>query len=90
MHTILRLEGANCSSCFNDVLDSLRQASGVQRVDGSMVGSSIEIDHSDDLGVCELVAIVRPHAHGIAMYANEIEMIPLEPTPTSTSCQHRR
>lgn len=86
MHTTLRIDGANCASCFNDVLDSLRQAAGVRHIDGSITESWIEIDHNDDVGLDELVDIVRPHARGIEMYANEIRMIPLNPTP----CNHHQ
>ena len=86
IHTTLRIDGANCSACFNDVLESLRQAAGVQHVTGSISESFIEIDHADDVGLDHLADIARPHAHGIEMYANEIRMVPLEPTP----CDHHR
>ena len=86
IHTTLRIDGANCSACFNDVLESLRQAAGVRHVTGSISESFIEIDHADDVGLDDLADIARPHAHGIEMYANEIRMVPLEPTP----CDHHR
>lgn len=89
MHTTLRIAGANCSACFNDVLEVLRQAAGVRHVDGSISESWIEIDHGDDVGLDELVAVVRPHAHGIEMFANEIRMIPIQPTQVPTPCDHR-
>jgi len=44
---------------------------------------------NDDIGIEELVAIVRPHAHGIEMYANEIRMIPIEPMQAPTTCEHQ-
>lgn len=90
MHTTLRIDGANCSSCFNDALDTLRQAAGVRHVDGSISESWIEIDHDDDVGLDELVNIVQPHAHGIEMYSNEIRMIPLQPTRAPTPCNHQQ
>lgn len=40
-----------------------------------------------EVGFDELAAIARAHAHGIEMYANEIRMIPLE--PTACSHEHR-
>ena len=76
MRTTLRLDCANCSSCFNEVLDHLRRGSGVQHVEGSISESWIKIDHGDDVGLEQLVEIVRPYAHGIEMYSNEIRMIP--------------
>jgi len=86
MHTTLRLDGANCSSCFNDVLHHLRQRAGVHHVDGSISGSWIAIDHGDDVTVDDLVRTVRPHAHGIEMFANEIRMIPLD--AVDAGCAH--
>lgn len=85
IQTTLRIDGANCSACFNDVLESLRQAAGVRNVKGSISESLIEIDHADDVSLDDLADIARPHAHGIEMYANEIRMVPLEPTP----CDHQ-
>lgn len=86
MHTTLCIDGANCAFCFSDVLDSLRRADGLRHVDGSISESWIEIDHNDDVGLDELVNIVRPHARGIEMYSNEIRMIPLQPT----ACTHQQ
>lgn len=90
MHTTLRIDGANCSACFNDVLDDLRHAAGVRHVDGSISESWIEIDHNHEVGLDVLVNIVRPHARGIEMYANEIQMIPLQPTQAPTPCKHQQ
>lgn len=45
MQTSLRIEGANCSACFNETLDPLTPTDGVLRVQGSFAGPCIDIDH---------------------------------------------
>ncbi len=45
MQTSLRIEGANCSACFNETLDALTPIDGVRSVQGSFAGPCIDIDH---------------------------------------------
>jgi hypothetical protein len=87
VQTTLRIEGANCSICFNEALQDLAQIDGVRAVQGSIAGPCIEIDHDDDVAVDLLTATIRDHLHGIAMYSNEIRMVPLDPLPAP--CVHQ-
>ena len=45
MQTSLRIDGANCPTCFNETLDALAHLDGVRAVHGSFAGPCIEIDH---------------------------------------------
>jgi hypothetical protein len=87
MQTTLRIDGANCSICFNEALQDLAQIDGVRALQGSIAGSCIEIDHDDDVAVEVLTATIRDHLHGIKMYSNEIHMVPLDPVPAP--CVHQ-
>ena len=49
MTTSLRIEGANCPTCFNETLDDLTRLDGVRSVHGSVAGPCIEIDHEVEL-----------------------------------------
>ncbi len=89
MHTLVRIDGANCSFCFNEALAELKRTAGVLDVHGSFSKPSIDITHDDAVDTETLISIVRNRIHGIAMYANEIRMIPLEPTTTTEPvCNH--
>ena len=88
MLTTFRIDGANCSICFNDAVDELKRTEGVFDVKGSMAGPCIDITHDDSVDADDLASIVRSHVHGVAMYANEIRMIPLEPFVTHCACGH--
>lgn len=87
MHTSLRTENANCSSCFTETLDALAELDGVRSVTGSIAGPCIEIEHDD--GVLDaIVATIRDHLHGVALFANEVQMAPIETVPLTTPCIH--
>jgi copper chaperone CopZ len=88
MRTSLRIDRANCPSCFNDTVDQLEHVDGVLAVHGSMAGGTIEIDHDDHVDLGVLVAVVRDHLHGIEMFANEVRMVPIEPSVTPQFCGH--
>jgi regulator of cell morphogenesis and NO signaling len=88
MQTTLRIDGANCPTCFNQTLDDLVRLDGVRSVHGSVAGPCIEIDHEVELEV--ITGAIRNRLHGIEMFANEIRMVPLEPMLLSTTCTHRR
>jgi regulator of cell morphogenesis and NO signaling len=88
MQTTLRIDGANCPTCFNETLDDLTRLDGVRRVQGSVAGPCIEIDHEVELEV--ITDAIRNRLHGIEMFANEIRMVPLEPVLLSTTCTHHR
>ncbi|MEO8265422.1 MAG: heavy-metal-associated domain-containing protein [Ilumatobacteraceae bacterium] len=89
MRTTLNAEGANCSFCFNAAIEDLGRIDGVRAVYGSIAESCIEIDH-DDVALDVLTSSVRVHLHGVAMFSNEIRMVPLDPVVASTPCIHRR
>ena len=89
MQTSLRIDGANCPTCFNETLDALAHLDGVRAVHGSFAGPCIEIDH-DDVIFDVLAETVRNRLHGIEMFSNEIRMVPLDPVAISTPCPHHR
>ena len=86
MQTSLRIDGANCPTCFNETLDDLANLEGVRNVHGSFAGSCIEVDH--DAVLETITGTIRRHLHGIEMYSNEILMVPLDPVTMSTTCSH--
>jgi regulator of cell morphogenesis and NO signaling len=88
MQTSLRIDGANCPTCFNETLEQLARLDGVRSVHGSFAGPCIEVDHDAPLEA--VTAAIRDHLHGIEMFANEIRMVPLEPVALSTLCSHHR
>jgi regulator of cell morphogenesis and NO signaling len=89
MQTTLRIDGANCPTCFNETLDDLARLDGVRSVHGSLAGPCIEIDHDVEVGFETIAGAVRNRLHGVEMFANEIRMVPLEPVATSTCSHHR-
>ncbi|WP_116995829.1 iron-sulfur cluster repair di-iron protein [Desertimonas flava] len=86
MQTSVRIDGANCPMCFNETLEALARVDGVRRVHGSFDGPCLEIDH--DVPLETIHRTIREHLHAVEMFANEIRMVPLEPTPLSTTCAH--
>jgi copper chaperone CopZ len=89
MQTKLRIDGANCSTCFNQTLDDLANLDGVRSVHGSVAGPCIEVDHDVDLET--LTAVIANRLHGVEMFANEVRMVPLEAVVISScACSHDR
>jgi copper chaperone CopZ len=89
MQTMLRIDGANCSTCFNQAVDDLARLDGVRHVHGSVAGPCIEVDH--DVDIETITAVIRNRLHGVEMYANEVRMVPLEPVVISScACSHDR
>jgi regulator of cell morphogenesis and NO signaling len=88
MHTSVRIDGANCPTCFNETLDALARLDGVRNVHGSFAGPCIEIDH--DIPLKAIDSTIRGRLHGVEMFANEIRMVPLEPVPLTAACAHHR
>jgi regulator of cell morphogenesis and NO signaling len=86
MQTALRIDGANCPTCFNETLDDLTRLDGVRHVQGSIAAPCIEIDHEIELEV--IIGAIRNRLHGIEMFANEIRMVPVEPVVLTTTCTH--
>ncbi|HSP29214.1 MAG TPA: iron-sulfur cluster repair di-iron protein [Ilumatobacteraceae bacterium] len=87
MQTTLRIDGANCPTCFNETLDDLARLDGVRSAHGSVAGPCIEVDH--DVALDAILDAVRNRLHGIEMFANEVRMIPLEPVAMSVTCTHQ-
>jgi regulator of cell morphogenesis and NO signaling len=88
MQTTLKIDGANCPTCFNETLDDLAELDGVRSVHGSVAGPCIEVDH--DVALDTITGAIRNRLHGVEMFANEIRMVPLEPEVLSTTCPHHR
>jgi regulator of cell morphogenesis and NO signaling len=88
MQTSLRIDGANCPTCFNETLDDLARLDGVRGVHGSLAGPCIEVDHDVELET--ITGAIRNRLHGVEMFANEVRMVPLEPVAMSTTCTHHR
>jgi hypothetical protein len=88
MRTVLNVEGADCPICFGETIDALSRIEGVRAVRGSIAGPCIEIDH-DDAEVDVLASTVRDRLHGVAMFANEVDMVPIELAVDSAPCVHR-
>jgi regulator of cell morphogenesis and NO signaling len=86
MQTTLRIDGANCPTCFNETLEDLARLDGVRSVHGSFAGPCIEVTH--DVALDAITDAIRNRLHGIEMFANEIRMVPLEPVTTSTCAHH--
>jgi regulator of cell morphogenesis and NO signaling len=87
MQTTLRIDGANCPTCFNETLEDLARLDGVRSVHGSVAGPCIEVEH--DVALEAITDAIRNRLHGIEMFANEVRMVPLEPVAMSTTCAHR-
>lgn len=88
MQTSVRIDGANCPTCFNETIGALSQLDGVRRVHGSFAGPCLEIDH--DIPLETINSTIRGRLHGVEMFANEIRMVPLEPAPLTTTCVHHQ
>lgn len=87
MRTELGVDGADCSFCWNDVIEKLGDLDGVSNVTGSITAGCIAIEH-DDIDPAALVAMVRTSLHGIAMSANEIVMSSIDPVVVISPCTH--
>jgi regulator of cell morphogenesis and NO signaling len=88
MQTSVRIDGANCPTCFNETIDALAHLDGVRRVTGSFAGPCLEIDH--DISLQTIDTTIRGRLHGVEMFANEIRMVPLEPVSVTTTCAHHQ
>ena len=88
MQTSLRIDGANCPTCFNETLEDLARLDGVRGVHGSFAGPCIEVDH--DAALETITGAIRNRLHGIEMFANEVRMVPLEPVALTTTCTHHQ
>ena len=86
MQTSVRIDGANCPTCFNETLEALAHLDGVRRVHGSLEGPCLEIDH--DLPLETINRTIRGRLHGVEMFSNEIRMVPIEPVALTTACRH--
>jgi copper chaperone CopZ len=73
MLTNLRVDGANCSLCFNDIIDRLRSVAGINHVDSSITEGCISVDHNGTTRT-DLVELIGTSLHGVTMASNEIVM----------------
>ena len=88
MQTSVRIDGANCPTCFNETIEALAHLDGVRHVHGSFAGPCLEIDH--DIPLETINSTIRGHLRGVEMFANEIRMVPLEPVALTTTCAHHQ
>jgi len=89
MQTSLRIDGANCSTCFNETLAALAAVDGIRDVHGSIAGPCIEVDH-DDIALDVILGTIRNRLHGVEMFSNETRMVALEPAEILAPCPHHR
>lgn len=87
MLTELQVQGANCPICFNEALDDVSSLDGVHSVTGSIEGPCIAVEH-DESAIEVITATIRNKLHGVDLYSNEIQMIPVEPVVLSGQCTH--
>ena len=87
MRTELRVDGANCPLCLNDLIDRLRSVDGVNSVTSSISEGCIAIDH-DSPAAADLVELIGTSLHGIALASNEIVMSTVSPVVSVLSCSH--
>ena len=87
MRTELRVDGANCPLCLNDLIDRLRSVDGVNSVTSSISEGCIAIDH-DSLAPADLVELIGTSLHGIALASNEIVMSTVSPVVSVLHCSH--
>jgi len=87
MQTNLRVDGANCPFCLNDVIDHLRRIDGITSVDSSISEGCIAIEH-DNLDVAELIDTIGRSLRGVTMAANEIVMSSIDPLVSVLRCSH--
>ena len=69
MQTSLRIDGANCPTCFNETIDALADLDGVRDVHGSLDGPCIEVDH--EIAIETITGTIRDRLHGIEMFSAE-------------------
>lgn len=87
MRTDLRVDGANCPLCLNELIDRLRSVDGVNSVNSSISEGCITIDH-DGPGRADPVELIGTSLHGIALAANEIVMSTIHPVVSVLHCAH--
>ena len=83
----MRVDGANCPLCLNDLIDRLRSVDGVNSVTSSINEGCIAIDH-DSLAPAELIDLIGASLHGIAFASNEIVMSTVGPVVSVLHCAH--
>ena len=83
----MRVDGANCPLCLNDLIDRLRSVDGVNSVTSSISEGCIAIDH-DSLTPADLVNSIGTSLHGIALASNEIVMSTVCPVVSVLHCAH--
>ena len=87
MRTELRVDGADCPLCLNDLIDRLRSVDGVNSVTSSISEGCIAIDHNS-LAPADLVDLIGTSLHGIALASNEIVMSTVSPVISVLHCSH--
>lgn len=78
MHTLVRLDNANCTFCLNDAREELLRRPLVRSVTMSATAGCLDVEHDhDDPAV--LGRILREHMRGWQVAGNaEIVMVPVD------------
>lgn len=86
LHTVeVRIPGANCTYCFNEAMDKVRDLAGVTNVRASIIGDCIEVQHRDT-SITLLVETLRTHLHGTDESVHGCQMLPIEPELIALNC----
>lgn len=84
----IALDDASCPSCFNDVIDTLRQLPGVLDVDASITGRCIRVRHrGGEPAVIEAAA--TSGLRSTTKAGNEVVMGPADAHLAPGQCRHR-
>ena len=84
--TEIRLDGANCSLCFNDTARSLMAQPGVLAVNGSIGEQCFRIDHDESVADDRLLSIVSEHLHGDDRSSWEHKMVAVDAAVAQMHC----
>jgi hypothetical protein len=72
------VRGANCSWCFGEAIDDLRQLDGVLEVHGSIRDERITV-RNVEVPTSVMVDSLREHLHGTDSSSHECQMVAVEP-----------
>lgn len=83
--TYISIAGANCPTCFQETMDSVRQHPQVVAVSGSLAEQQLQVEHfSTDPSW--LLDLVRNRLHADAVFGLERVMNSVDPLVTSCGC----
>ncbi|MBK5223625.1 MAG: hypothetical protein JJE52_12295 [Acidimicrobiia bacterium] len=90
MHTLVRVENANCTYCLNDVRDELLSRPLVRAVTMSAVAGCIDVEHDHD-DPTALTEVLSTSLHGWQVASNaEIVMVTTTAEPSDECRWHHQ